>query len=79
MEFDNLELFHLHRKLHEKAKEVCTHGWGPEAKDFEVIKKDILSYIAYKIWEKKNKPTNCDMMIWLEAETIWNFLRYMWD
>lgn len=77
MEFDNLELFWLRRKLYDKISSIC-QDWGPEAKDFETIKNDMLSHIAYQIWEKRNKPLNRDMEIWLEAENIWNFLRYAW-
>ena len=78
MDFDNLEIFHLRRKLYDKVKEVCQAGWEPEGRDFEFIKQDMLSYIAYKIWEKRDKPKNRDMDIWLEAEGVWNFLRYAW-
>ena len=77
MEFDDLELFWLRRKLYDKVN--CQSEWGPEAKDFEIIKNDMLSYISYKIWEKRNKPLNRDMEIWLEAEKTWNFLRYGWE
>lgn len=77
MEFDNLEIFQLRRKLHDMVSQVC-QGWGPERADFETVKKDMLSYIAYKIWEKQGKPLHRDTDIWLEAENTWNFLRYMW-
>lgn len=78
MDFDNLELFWLRRKLYETVKTIC-QDWGPEAKDFEAVKNDMLSHIAYLLWEKRNKPVNRDMDIWLDAEKTWNFLRYGWE
>jgi hypothetical protein len=78
MDFDDMELFWLRHKLYDMVKSICAE-WGPEAKDFEVIKNDMLSYIAYKLWEKRNKPMNRDMDIWMDAEKTWNFLRYGWE
>lgn len=78
MDFDDLEIFYLRRKLYDEVNQVC-QGWGPEAKDFNMIKDKILAHIAYKIWEKQGKPQNNDVNIWLKAEQTWNFIRYMWD
>lgn len=77
MELDNLEVFYLRKWLCEEVRKVCD-GWEPESKDYETIKTKILSQIAYQIWEKNGKPQNNDMHIWLQAEEVWNFIRYAW-
>lgn len=76
---DSVEIFQLRKKLYDEIKKLpqCEHG-GPETKDFEIVKKEVISHIAYKIWEKIGKPKNDDMAIWLEAENTWNFIRYAW-
>lgn len=77
MELDDLEVFYLRKWLSEEVKKNC-NGWEPESKDYEALKTKALSQIAYKIWEKNNKPQNDDMSIWFQAEGIWNFIRYAW-
>lgn len=74
------EIVDLRKTLYNDVKKLphLGNGWEPEAKDFDVIRSEFLSKVAYKIWEKTGKPKNRDMDIWLEAERIWNFIRYMW-
>jgi hypothetical protein len=78
LDLNEIEIFYLRRKLYEEVYKVCQHGWQPEARDFEAVKKTMLAHIAYEVWEKVGKPTNNDIYMWLQAEEIWNFIRYMW-
>jgi len=77
---NDLEVLEIKKKIDEEIKKLpqCQHGWGPEAKDFNAIKDTVLAYIAYKLWEKQGKPMYHEVDFWLEAEEIWNFVRYMW-
>lgn len=79
LDLNEMEILYLRRKLYEEVYKVCQHGWQPETKDFEAVKKTILAHIAYTVWEKKGKPIDNDIHIWLQAEEVWNFIRYMWD
>ncbi len=74
--FNNLEILDLRKKLYQEVSNV--QSLEPEAKDFERIKPNFISYIAYEMWQRLNKPLGQDMDIWLEAESTWNFIRYMW-
>lgn len=76
----DLEFISFRKNLYEEINKLphCKNGWEPETKDFESVKKIVLSHIAYKIWEDQGKPENNDVNIWLQAEEIWNFIRYMW-
>jgi predicted nucleic acid-binding protein len=73
VEFSSLEIMDLRKKLYTEVQHP-----QPEAKDFERVKPKIVSHIAQTIWEKLNRPRNRDMDIWLEAEDIWNFIRFSW-
>lgn len=75
-DLDDLELFYLRKKLNEEVAKICPE-W-PEAKHFEAVKPKILPEIAYKLWEKNGKPQNHDIDVWLDAENVWNFIRYGW-
>lgn len=79
-DFSDIEIVQIRKQIDEEVKKLpqCQNGWGPETKDFEAIKDQILSHIAYRIWEKRGKPQNHDTSIWFEAEETWNFVRYMW-
>jgi hypothetical protein len=77
MNFTDFEIFEL-RKLMYKEIEKLNCIIGPERSDFDKIKPKIVPLIAYKIWEKLAKPKNKDVDIWLEAEHIWDFIRFGW-
>jgi len=80
VELTNIEVCNLRKRLYEEINKLphLKERWAPELRDFEIVKKQILSEIAYKIWEAQGKPKNNDINIWLMAEDIWGFIRYMW-
>lgn len=80
MDLTDIELINLRKQLYEEVNRLpqCKDGWAPEIKDFEIVKTQILSVIAYKIWEKKGKPRSQDTNIWIQAEEVWNFIRHLW-
>lgn len=82
MEVTSIEIVFFRKKMYEeieKLPHIKDNGWAPEAKDFESVKKKVICDIAYQIWEKQGKPKNNDMSIWLEAEQIWNLIRFAWS
>ena len=67
--------------MYEEVKKLpylAVTNFGPEKKDFDEIRFKIISTIAFNVWEKAGRPHHRDMEIWLEAEQIWEFMRYMW-
>lgn len=71
----------LYREIHKLPKHhhaIHPYACLPEKEDFEQIKNNVISKIAYNIWETSSKPTNRDMEIWLKAERMWEFIRYRW-
>lgn len=77
VEFDCFEIKNLRDVLYKEITNLNLN-FSPEFKDFEIVKPRVISHIAYRIWEKLNKPKSQDVEIWLEAENTWNFIRYMW-
>jgi hypothetical protein len=81
VEFTEVELYSLRKRMYEeinKIPELRDNGWAPEAKHFEIVKKQLLSDIAYQIWEKEGRPKNRDINIWIQAEETWNYIRFGW-
>ncbi len=84
MDFTSAELMdwrkELYREVHKLPHFAAFPPYTvlPEAKDFELVKKTIVSKIAFAIWHKNYKPEGCDLDTWKQAEDVWNFIRHMW-
>lgn len=77
MEVTSMDILEFRRFMYSEISKLnCM--FGPEGKDFDKVKPQVISLIAYKNWEKLGKPTNLDAEIWLDAEKTWDFMRYMW-
>lgn len=73
------------RKIYEEIQKLPNYSQQPhyaiqpETKDFEKVKNIILAKLAFRIWENTEKPLNRDVDIWMQAESVWNFIRYAWE
>lgn len=83
-DFTDIEVFDLRKMIYTEVRklphftEIPECFFHPERKDFDEVRFKIQSKIAHKIWERSGKPQHKDMDIWLEAESLWEFIRYGW-